>query len=113
MKKPALGHFGGCSVHPSGSNRHSARRMKLLYFFLLRRNPKGLPLQKMTPPRTDQMSAGADSGIQNSSIRCLGISDIKSPSCAANGGEIDNASKPAAEISRRRRSAFMGDLRPH
>src|SRR5260370_42685164 len=63
IKNPALGHSGGASVQPSGSNRHSARRTKLRYDFLLRRKPFGTPLQKMTPSRTDQMEAGANPAV--------------------------------------------------
>src|SRR6266568_454243 len=83
MKKPAFGHFGGAAVQPSGSNRHSARRTKSRYDFLLRRKPFGTPLQKMTPSRTDQMAAGATSAVHCSAMSLLGISETKPSFCAA------------------------------
>src|SRR5215471_3033158 len=93
MKKPAFGHFSGAPTHPSGSKRHSARRMKFRYTFLLRRNPLGLPLQKMIPPFTDHMLAGALSAIQNSSIRSFGISETKSLEAGNRTGASRNTNK--------------------
>src|SRR5437899_4468088 len=82
MKKPAFGHSGGAAVQPTGSNRHSARRTKLRYDFLLRRKPFGTPLQKMTPSRSDQMEAGATSAVQCSGMSRVGISETKPSFCA-------------------------------
>src|SRR5437899_2021360 len=82
MKKPAFGHSGGAAVQPSGSNRHSARRTKLRYDFLLRRKPFGTPLHTMTPSRSDQIDAGATSAVQCSAISRVGIREMK-PSSGA------------------------------
>src|SRR6266849_9635037 len=88
MKKPAFGQFGGASVQPSGSNRHSARSTKLRYDFLLRKKPFGTPLQKMTQSRSDQMEAGATSAVHCSAISRVGISETKPSFCAANRAKI-------------------------
>src|SRR6266566_1812032 len=106
MKKPAFGHFGGAAVQPSGSNRHSARRTKFRYDFLLRRKPFGTPLQKMTPSRTDQMAAGATSAVHCSAMLVLGISETNPSSCA---GKTLAAS--IAQISTRLIATIIGRSR--
>src|SRR6266852_9587114 len=91
MKKPAFGQSGGAAVQPSGSNRHSARRTKLRYDFLLRRKPFGTPLQKMMPSWSDQIEAGATSAVHCSAMSRVGIREMKPSSGAGKAAAARNA----------------------